>query len=151
LRFDRGYVSPYFVTDEKKQKIEFENCYILAIEKKLSNLQELLPYLEFTYKQQKPLLIICEDIESEILATLIINRLKSNLKICVVKAPSFGDNRKAIMQDISIFTGGQYFAEEAGVFLDKNAEDPDILKASFGIAKNVTITKEDTIIVGGKG
>jgi len=83
----------------------------LAIEKKLNNLQEILPYLEFTYKAQKPLLIIADDIESEILATLIINRLKSNLKICVVKAPSFGDNRKAMMQDIAIFSGGQYIAE----------------------------------------
>ena len=110
LRFDRGYLSPYFVTDDKKQKIEYENCYILAVQKKLSNLQEILPYLEFTYKAQKPLLIICDDVESQILATLIINKLKSNLKICVVKAPSFGDNRKATMQDIAIFTGGQYVA-----------------------------------------
>lgn len=89
--------------------------------------------------------------ESEVLATLIINKLKSNLKICVVKSPSFGDNRKATMQDIAIFTGGQYVAEEAGVYLDKNAEDLETLKATLGIAKNVTITKDDTIIIGGEG
>lgn len=90
LKFDRGYVSPYFVTDNKKQKIEYENCYVLTVEKKITNLHELLPYLEFSYKQQKPLLVIAEDVESEVLATLIINKIKNNLKICVVKAPSFG-------------------------------------------------------------
>ncbi len=111
MRFDRGYVSPYFVTDEKKQKIEFENCYILVVEKKLSSIQEILPYLEVAYKQQRPFLIIAEDVESELLTTLIINKLKSNLKICVVKAPSFGDNRKATMQDIAVFTGGQCINE----------------------------------------
>jgi chaperonin GroEL len=123
MRFDRGFISPYFVTDDKKQKIEFENCHILVVEKKITNIQDVLPYLEYTYKQQKPLLIIAEDVESELLATLIINKLKSNLKICVVKAPSFGDNRKSTMQDIAIFTGGQYVSEEAGIFLDQNAEN----------------------------
>lgn len=111
MRFDRGYVSPYFVTDDKKQKIEFDNCFILTVEKKLSNIHEILPYLEHSYKQQRPLLIIAEDVESELLTTLIVNKLKSNLKVCVVKAPSFGDNRKATMQDIAVFTGGQYINE----------------------------------------
>lgn len=111
LKFDRGYISPYFVTDEKKQKIEFDNCYVLIIEKKIGNIREILPFLELTYQEQRPLLIIAEDIESELLTGLILNRLKNNLKICAVKAPSFGDNRKAILQDIAIFTGGKYVSE----------------------------------------
>lgn len=117
LSFDRGYISPYFLTDEKKQKIEFENSYILIVEKKLSNLREILPFLELTYQEQKPLLIIAEDIEGELLAGLILNRLKNNLKVCAVKAPSFGDNRKAQLQDIAVFTGGKYVSEEVGVTL----------------------------------
>ena len=151
MRFDRGFVSPYFVTDDKKQKIEFENCFILTVEKKLSSIHEILPYLEYAYKQQKPLLIIAEDVESELLTTLIINKMKSNLKVCVVKAPSFGDNRKATMQDIAIFTGGQYINEEAGASLDKNAQNPETLQATLGLAKSVTITKDDTIIMHGNG
>ena len=117
LKFDRGYISPYFVTDEKKQKIEFQNCYVLIVEKKLGNIREVLPFLEVTYQEQKPLLIIAEEIESELLAGLILNRIKNNLKICAVKAPSFGDNRKAQLQDIAIFTGGKFVSEEAGVSL----------------------------------
>lgn len=128
LKFDRGYVSPYFVTNQKTQKIEFDGCYILTIEKKLGNLNELLPYLEFTFKLQKPLLIIADDVESELLAALIINRLKNNLKVCVVKSPSFGDNRKAVLQDIAIFTGGKYITEEAGLTLENCAETPEGIK-----------------------
>lgn len=151
LKFDRGYVSPYFVVDDKKQKIDFENCYILTVEKKISNFQELLPFLEFTYKQQKPLLIIAEDVESEILTNLIVNKLKGNLKVCVVKSPSFGDNRKAIMQDIATVAGGKYLSEEAGLSLNKSGETPESIQGTLGIAKNVTITKDDTIILNGQG
>lgn len=151
LTFDRGYISPYFVTDEKKQKIEYDNCYLLLVDKKLDSIQSLLPYIEYTHRQQKPLLIISEDVESEILATLIINRLRSNLKICCVKSPSFGDNRKAILQDIAVFTGGQLVSEEAGLSLDKGAETPDSIKSILGQAKNVTITKDDTILLHGLG
>lgn len=96
-------------------------------------------------------MIIADDVESEILTTLILNKLKNNLKICVVKAPSFGDNRKATMQDIAIFTGGEYVAEEAGIYLDKQGENPEAVQATLGLAKNVTITKDDTIILNGNG
>jgi chaperonin GroEL len=151
LKFDRGYISPYFVTDEKKQKIEFENCYVLIVEKKLGNIRDILPFLELTYQEQKPLLIIAEDLESELLAGLILNRLKNNLKICAVKAPSFGDNRKAILQDIAIFTGGRFISEEAGVTLESTTTSPEEIKATLGVAKNITITKDDTIILNGNG
>jgi len=151
LKFDRGYISPYFVTDEKKQKIEYENCYVLIVEKKLGNIRDILPVLELTYQEQKPLLIIAEDIESELLAGLILNRLKNNLKICAVKAPSFGDNRKAVLQDIAIFTGGKFISEEAGVTLEATTANPEEIKAALGVAKNITITKDDTIILHGNG
>lgn len=151
LKFDRGYISPYFVTDEKKQKIEFENCYVLLVEKKLTNIRDILPFLEVTFQEQKPLLIIAEDIESELLAGLILNRLKNNLKICAVKAPSFGDNRKAILQDIAVFTGGRFVSEEAGVTLENSAASPEEIKLTLGVAKNVSITKDDTIILNGNG
>ena len=124
LSFDRGYISPYFLNDDKKQKIDFENCYILIVEKKLGNLRDILPFLELTYQEQKPLLIIAEDIEGELLAGLILNRLKNNLKICAVKAPSFGDNRKSQLQDIAIFTGGKYISEEVGITLDTCTTSP---------------------------
>ena len=150
LKFDRGYISPYFVTDEKKQKIEFENCYVLIVEKKLGNIREVLPFLELTYQEQKPLLI-AEDIESELLAGLILNRLKNSLKICAVKAPSFGDNRKAQLQDIAIFTGGKFVSEEAGVTLENCSATPEDIKATLGLAKNITITKDDTILLNGNG
>ncbi len=139
------------MTDEKKQKIEFENCYVLIVEKKLGNIRDILPFLELGYQEQKPLLIIAEDLESELLTGLILNRLKNNLKICAVKAPSFGDNRKAILQDIAIFTGGKFISEEAGVTLESVTSSPEEIKATLGIAKNITITKDDTIILNGNG
>ena len=151
LKFDRGYISPYFITDEKKQKIEFSNCYVLLVEKKLGNIRDILPILELVYQEQRSLLIIAEDVESELLAGLILNRLKNNLKICAVKAPSFGDNRKAIMQDIAIFTGGRFLSEEAGVTLENATSTPEEIKATLGTAKNITITKDDTIILNGNG
>lgn len=151
LTFDRGYISPYFVTDEKKQKIEYENCFILLLDKKLDSIQALLPYIEYTHRQQKPLLIISEDVESELLATLIINRVRSAIKICCVKAPSFGDNRKAILQDIAIFAGGQLVSEEAGMDLEKGGETPESIQEILGVVKNVTITKDDTILLHGNG
>ena len=121
------------------------------MDKKISNLHELLPFLEFAYKQQKPLLIIADDVESEVLATLIINKIKNNLKVCVVKAPSFGENRKSTMQDIAVFTGGEYVSEEAGIYLDKQGESPETIQATLGSAKSITITKDDTIILNGNG
>lgn len=105
-------------------------------------MREILPFLELTYQEQKPLLIIAEDIEGELLAGLILNRLKNNLKVCAVKAPSFGDNRKAQLQDISIFTGGKYVSEEVGVTLDNCTTTPEDIKATLGFAKSVTITKD---------
>lgn len=151
LSFDRGYISPYFLTDDKKQKIEYDNCYVLIVEKKLTNLREILPFLEFTYQEQKPLLIIAEDIEGELLAGLILNRLKNNLKVCAVKAPSFGDNRKSTLQDIAIFTGGRFICEETGNTLDNATASPEEVKATLGFAKSVSITKDETILLHGSG
>jgi chaperonin GroEL len=115
MRFDRGYISPYFVTNSKNQKCEFENPYILLCDKKLSNLQSILHVLEFAVKSNRPLVLIVDDVESEALATLVLNKLRGGLRICAVKPPGFGDNRKAVMSDISILTGGTYISEEVGL------------------------------------
>jgi chaperonin GroEL len=117
LRFDRGYISPYFITDAKTQKVEYENPYILILENKLADIQNLVKYLEFTVKSQRPLVIISEDVEAEVLAALIVNRLKGALKVCAVKSPGFGDNRKNILHDIAISTGGTVLSEEIGINL----------------------------------
>ena len=117
----------------------------------MTGLREILPFLEFTYQEQKPLLIIAEDIEGELLAGLILNRLKNNLKVCAVKAPSFGDNRKAMLQDLAAFAGGRYVSEETGSGLDHCSSSPEEVKATLGFAKSVAITKDDTIILNGSG
>ena len=145
LKWDRGYVSPYFVTDPKTQKVEFQNAYLLYVDKKISSIQSILPYLESAAQQQRPLVIVAEDIESEALATLVVNKLRGGLKIAAVKSPGFGDNRKNTMQDIAIATGGQFIAEDVGLKL----EDGDL--SVLGQAKQVIITKDDTIIMGGAG
>lgn len=145
LKWDRGYVSPYFVTDPKAQRTEFQNAYILLVDKKISSVQSILPFLEAAMQEQRPLLLVAEDIESEALATLVVNKLRGGLKICAVKSPGFGDNRKNTMQDIAIATGAQFIAEDVGLKLDE--ADLSVL----GSAKQVIITKDDTIIMGGAG
>jgi len=115
MRFDRGYISPYFLTDPKTQKCEFENAAILFVEGRISNLQSIVPVLEQTVKNQQPLLIIAEDVEGEALATLVVNKLRGGLKICAVKAPGFGDNRKSNLQDIAVLTGGTVISQEVSL------------------------------------
>ncbi len=145
MQFDRGYLSPYFVTNAEKMVAEMESPYILLHEKKLTNLQPMLPLLEAVVQSGKPLLIIAEDIEGEALATLVVNKLRGGLKIAAVKAPGFGDRRKAMLEDIAILTGGQVVSEELGVKLESVGLD------MLGTAKTVSITKEETTIVDGAG
>ncbi|OOY21227.1 chaperonin GroL [Thioclava sp. DLFJ5-1] len=145
MQFDRGYLSPYFVTNPDKMVAELEDCYILLHEKKLSSLQPMVPLLEQVIQSQKPLLIIGEDVEGEALATLVVNKLRGGLKIAAVKAPGFGDRRKAMLQDIAILTGGQVISEDLGMKLENVGMD------MLGTAKKVTITKDDTTIVEGAG
>jgi chaperonin GroEL len=145
MQFDRGYISPYFVTNADKMRVEMEDPYILIHEKKLSSLQELLPLLEAVVQTGKPLLIVAEDVEGEALATLVVNKLRGGLKVAAVKAPGFGDRRKAMLQDIAILTGGQAISEDLGIKLDKVALN------MLGKAKKVTIDKENTTIVNGAG
>src|SRR5213083_1711079 len=145
MQFDRGYISPYFVTNAEKMRVEMEDPYVLIYEKKLSGLQELLPLLEAVVQTSKPLLIIAEDIEGEALATLVVNRLRGGLKVAAVKAPGFGDRRKAMLQDIAILTGGQAISEDLGIKLE------NVTLNMLGRAKKVTIDKENTTIVGGAG
>ena len=145
MQFDRGYISPYFVTNADKMRVEMEDPYILINEKKLSGLQELLPLLESVVQTGKPLLIIAEDVEGEALATLVVNKLRGGLKVAAVKAPGFGDRRKAMLQDIAVLTGGQAISEDLGIKLE------NVTLAMLGRAKKVTIDKENTTIVGGAG
>ncbi len=145
MQFDRGYLSPYFVTNAEKMTADLEDPLILLHEKKLSNLQAMLPILESVVQSQRPLLIIAEDVDGEALATLVVNRLRAGLKVCAVKAPGFGDRRKAMLEDIAILTGGQVISEELGIKLENVTID------MLGTAKRVDINKETTTIVDGAG
>jgi len=145
MQFDRGYISPYFVTNADKMRVDMEDPYILIYEKKLSGLQELLPLLEAVVQAGKPLLIIAEDVEGEALATLVVNTLRGGLKVAAVKAPGFGDRRKAMLEDIAILTGGTMVSADLGIKLE------NVTIAMLGRAKKMTIDKENTTIVGGAG
>jgi chaperonin GroEL len=145
MQFDRGYISPYFITNAEKMVAELESPYILIYEKKLSGLQALLPLLELVVQSGKPLLIVAEDVEGEALATLVVNKLRGGLKVSAVKAPGFGDRRKAMLQDIAVLTGGELISEDLGIKLE------NVTVQMLGKAKRVTITKDDTTIVSGAG
>jgi chaperonin GroEL len=145
MQFDRGYISPYFITNADKMRVEMEDPYILINEKKLSALNELLPLLEAVVQTGKPLLIVAEDVEGEALATLVVNKLRGGLKVAAVKAPGFGDRRKAMLQDIAILTGGQAISEDLGIKLE------NVTISMLGRAKKVMIDKENTTIVNGAG
>lgn len=145
MKFDRGYISPYFITDPKTQVCELENPVILLVEKKISSIQQLIPVLEGVIKAQQSLLIVAEDVESEALATLVVNKLRAGIKVCAVKAPGFGDNRKATMQDLAILTGGTVISEETGMKVETATQE------QFGSCKRVKVTKNDTIVLDGAG
>jgi len=145
MQFDRGYISPYFVMDPEKMEAHFEDAYILLHEKKLSNMKDLVPILEQIAKMGRPLLVIAEDVEGEALATLVVNKLRGTLKCGAVKAPGFGDRRKAMLEDIAVLTGGQVISEDLGIKLE------NISLSDLGTAKRVTVDKNNTTIVGGGG
>src|ERR1700687_5432308 len=145
MQFDRGYLSPYFVTDPERMEVVLEDAYVLIHEKKLSNMKDLLPVLELVAHSAKPLLIIAEDVESEALATLVVNKLRGTLKVAAVKAPGFGDRRKSMLEDIAILTGGKLLAEEMGIKLET------VTLKDLGHAKRITIDKDDTTLIDGAG
>merc|ERR1712157_58810 len=145
MKFDRGYISPYFISNAKTQEVELENPLILLVEKKVSSIQQIVPLLESVVKSQQSLLIVAEDVESEALATLVVNKLRAGIKVCAVKAPGFGDNREATMQDLAMLTGGTVISEELGHKVE--TVTPDML----GKSKRVTVTKNDTIVLDGAG
>src|SRR5499433_369550 len=145
MQFDRGYLSPYFVTDPERMEATLEDCFILIHEKKISSMKDLLPLLEQIAKGGRPLIIIAEDVEGEALATLVVNKLRGTLQVAAVKAPGFGDRRKAMLQDIAILTGGKAITEDLGIKLE-NVQISDL-----GQAKKITIDKDNTTIVEGKG
>jgi chaperonin GroEL len=145
MQFDRGYLSPYFVTDPERMEAVLENAYILIHEKKISSMKDLLPLLENIAKSGKPLIIIAEDVDGEALATLVVNKLRGTLQVCAVKAPGFGDRRKAMLQDIAILTGGKAITEDLGIKLE------NVQMSDLGQAKKITVDKDNTTIVEGKG
>jgi chaperonin GroEL len=145
MQFDKGYLSPYFVTDTETMEVVLDSPYILIYEKKLSNLRDMIPVLEKVSQSGRPLLIICEDVEGEALATLVVNKIRGTLQVCAVKAPGFGDRRKAMLEDIAILTGGQFLTEDLGVKLE------NLQIADLGSAKRVSINKDSTTILEGKG
>jgi len=145
MKFDRGYISPYFITDAKTQTVELENAQILLVEKKVSNIQQIIPVLEKIIKSQSSLLIVAEDVESEALATLVVNKLRAGIKVCAVKAPGFGDNRKATMQDLAVLTGATVISEEMGMKLEETELQ------HLGSCKKLTVTKNDTVVLDGAG
>src|SRR3989454_1359704 len=145
MQFDRGYLSPYFITDPEKMEAVLEDAYILVHDKKISSMKDLLPVLEKVAQASKPLLIVAEDIEGEALATLVVNKLRGTLKVCAVKAPGFGDRRKEMLTDIAVLTGGKVISEELGVKLENTVLD------DLGHAKRIVIDKDNTTIIGGKG
>jgi chaperonin GroEL len=145
MLFDKGYLSPYFVTNAEAMEAELEDPYILLFEKKISNLQDMLPLLQSVAKSSKPLMIIAEDIEGEALATLVVNKLRGTLNVCAVKAPGFGDRRKAMMEDIAILTAGKFITEDLGIKLES------VTLADLGRAKRVSVSKDETVIVDGAG
>ena len=145
MQFDRGYTSPYFVTDPEKMTVNLSNPYILLNEKKISGMKDLIPILEQIARMGKPLLIIAEDVEGEALATLVVNKLRGTLQVCAVKAPGFGDRRKAMLEDIAILTGGKVISEDLGLKLE------NVTLNDLGTAKTVTIDKDNTTIVDGGG
>ena len=145
MQFDRGYLSPYFINNPEKQTVALDDALVLLHDKKISSIRELLPMLEYVAKSGKPLLVVAEEIEGEALATLVVNTLRGVIKACAVKAPGFGDRRKAMLEDIAILTGGKVIAEEAGLTLEKATPD------ALGRAKRIEIDREDTTIIGGAG
>jgi len=145
MQFDKGYISPYFITDATEMKAELEDCYILIHEKKLANVRDMLPLLEKIAQASKPLLIIAEDVESEALAALVVNKLRGVLQVCAVKAPGFGDRRKAMLGDIGVLTGGQFISEDLGIKLE------NVELSQLGQAKTVRVEKENTTIISGAG
>jgi chaperonin GroEL len=145
MQFDRGYLSPYFVTDPEKMVASLEDPYILINEKKISNMKDLLPILEQVAKMGKPLMIIAEDVDGEALATLVVNKLRGTLQVAAVKAPGFGDRRKAMLEDIAILTGGQVVSEDLGIKLE------NLTAKDLGRAKRISIDKDNTTIVDGAG
>ena len=145
MQFDRGYLSGYFVTDADKMECVMENPYILIYDKKISNLKDFLPILEPAVQSGRPLLVIAEDVDSEALTTLVVNRLRGQLKICAVKAPGFGDRRKAMLEDIAVLTGGVVISEEKGLKLEQATIE------MLGTCDKVTVSKENTTIVNGAG